>query len=187
MNTAIVKLLLAIVFCFNSFQSECQKQPALLITAEFTGSGTYHCAYGQDGAYVKLTVKNATASTRSFFVWSCGWATWSINKIVMSFPVRTCDKTIPEEIKLAPGQEVDFYTFVVLTAKNDEVIWTDVTKQFQDKRNEIRFAFTEVTKFEDIENIKALTNQEVGTTYWSEPIAIDLPDNSYRIRPLLTK
>jgi hypothetical protein len=179
---------LAFMLCLASFQGKCQGQPALAVTAEFTGRGTYHCAYGQDGSHVRLAVRNNTASTRSFFVWTCSWKEcWTINKTVVHFPLQSCDKNIPEEIRLLPGQEVVFYTFAVLNLKQDDADLVDITKQFQDKKSEIRFAFTEVSKQEDLENISAVMNQEVGNTYWSAPVAIDLPDNTYRIRSVPTK
>lgn len=176
------------MLCLASFQSKCQGQPALTVTAEFTGGGTYHCAYGQDGSHIRLAVRNNTTAARSFFVWTCSWKEcWTINKTVVHFPLQSCDKNIPAEIQLSPGQEIVFYTFAVFSPKQNEADLIDVTKQFQDKKNEVRFAFTEVNKREDLENINAVMNQEVGTTYWSAPVALDLPDNTYRIRPVPSK
>ena len=183
----MVRLLVAIALCLAGFQGKCQGHPALAITAEFTGSGTYHCAYGKDGSYVRLSVKNTTTSVRHFFLWTCSWKEcWIINKMVLHFPLQSCNKNIPEEIQLAPSQEIVFYTFMVLNPKQDDAYLVDTTKQFQDRKNEVRFAFTEISKREDLENTNAVANQEVGITYWSAPVAIDLPDNVYRVRPLPT-
>ncbi len=160
----------------------------LQVTAEFAGSGEYHCIADLNGYYTRLAVKNTTTTTRRMFIYSCSWYdNWSTNKKAAYIYGIGCSKNIPEEIELLPGQQLVFYAFTAINQKSVEKDFVDVTGKFTDRIYEVRFCFLEIDSMQDFQNTEALLNHAIGKIYWSEPVSLRIPSNSHEVIPLPTK
>lgn len=179
-----MKISLILLVCLLGWiPARSQTTPALAITAEVVGVGT--CEYDINGCYLKLTVKNVSSASRAFAIYSCSWEdSWTISKQGLQLGSDYgCESNHRIEIKLVPGQQINFYGFLkVLKLSKPEKLPNQA--QVLASYSGIRFAFTE-SSFDSL--FDSSSKHKPSITYWSNPVSLVAINNFYQVQPTPAK
>ena len=168
--------LLLFACLLGQHQVRSQTSPALVVTAEVVGVGP--SGYNMNGCYLKLTVKNVSSANRTVAIFSCSWQdSWAISKQGLRLGAEVCESNYPVELKLVPGQQINFYGFLRVLKLSEPV---KITKRSQvlDSYSGVRFGFRDSS----VNSLFGAFKDKHSVTYWSNPVSLIAVNNFYEVQ-----
>ncbi|UOQ71252.1 hypothetical protein [Hymenobacter cellulosilyticus] len=185
----LYRLLLSLLFTGLStpaIQAQVLVPQDLTVTAEITGEGkssmsSFQKNYGDEGYFVKLTVRNTSGTLREFWIMSCGWdENWVTNRQGIGLWGSDCNKNTPDLIQLNPYQKLVFYGFIskdaALIRTQAEQLAAYAAGSYKRLVSTVRFGFKEVSRFPSATKD---FQDHVSKTWWSNSVDLMFDNNSY--------
>lgn len=140
--------------------------------------------YGDEGYFVKLTVRNTSGTLREFWIMSCGWdENWVTNRQGIYLWGSECDKNIPTQIQLNPYQKLVFYGFIskdaALIRTQAEQLAAYAAGSYKRLVSTVRFGFKEVPYFPS--SMHGIQDKDSKKTWWSNSVDLMFDNNSYKV------
>ena len=168
-----------------------EKQLNIAVKLEITGKGYYDFDRGgkHDDYFSKLTITNNETKPITFWMMSCSW--WNQTLVFdtdsIGFSGGGCDKDIVVKVELKPGKSIVFYpVFHDISKKHIfEEFYVDSKNEIHsiqpNKMKQLRIGFVPLKNESKDPYMEPSKFVSSGNTYWSNPVILRNPDNSYRI------